>query len=1036
MSTPSWLNDVHPLPNGNGSFNLSADPNAFMQMNSATAAFDYNGMQNQQYQQRLQNGSDPRNGSPAFQNPMYQTQPAIPMKRPRPREDSIGASPRQAPGMLPPSRSHTPQQGPYSGFHGAGNGTQPFQTPNPYHRFSNAGSNASLSPSIQNQQFNAQAPPSRVQTVSPAPFSPAAQNFSSQASPPPLQEHNSRVNTPHNGARTYMQGTHYGGTPNQQYNNPTGVSTQLPQNIQQQQQQQQQRMHEIRHRQYLQQMQANPAMQNRYPGMGVNPSMNPSAQMAGMAGMAGMGGRMQHPQQLSMRPNNHEQLVRNIAHWMQQRGLPFNPHPTAAGRPVNLMQLFTLIMRLGGSKAVSARSQWPGVAQHLQVPPAQIMMVAEELHNYWVNNVVHYESWHVQSQQRQRALQEQARQQRPPPNGEMPTSQDSYSPMKQAGAHLQENQPHRPTSQPPIQNGYMTPTKRIDHQQPGFGANQPNGYATPHHASGELRHSTVQSKQGPSLSDQSYKAPSQPAKLPINGTTIAAKPKKHEKDEFGYPRIPHSPLPEKYDPTYEDSCNEPTLQIHGGLVVDFVKHLGHALASARPTMPRLVELGVIDIRALSLSLRSGIKGEVRLALDTLCALSYQMELELVKCEDIVDALVECAEDQVDLLAENTAEVSDAIFINSYEENFRSAKAENEAFQVPPEYGSLEYDLERAVDKLICITTILRNLSSSESSCQQLATSGVITMTANVMRYLGTRNMLLRTHKNTLDFTKDIIVFLSNVSQFIDLPGKEEALCVLHFLLSFAPSPSPTNAAGGQVMFSAYEPSLHCYLPHAIDSFAKLLAKDEPNRGFFRSIFHADASSIPPFELLTKAFGFAISVLPVYELNEQGLEQPKEPLSAQELHERWQEQLKETIQARGPYVVQGLLAAEIIVGLTPASEHSLSRAWLASQDGFAANLIKLVLFFGAMPQPRPHPHPRQPPNARPSETDEVYAMVASRGISMLRKLAERAKDAAETDASGLLSGVLPGKESVFENLEKDHVDSGLLRQICSYAALET
>ncbi len=200
MSTPSWLSDVHP-PN---------DPNAFMQMASATAPFDYNVMQSQQFPQ---NGADPRNGSPAFQSPMYQTQPLVPTKRARPREDSIGASPRQAPGMLPPSRSQTPQQGLYSGYQGAVNGAhQPnYQPPNPYHRFSNAGSNASLSPSLQNQQFNAQAPPPRVQTVSPASFSPAAPTFGSQASPPPQSEHASRVNTPQNGAATYMQGMPYGG---------------------------------------------------------------------------------------------------------------------------------------------------------------------------------------------------------------------------------------------------------------------------------------------------------------------------------------------------------------------------------------------------------------------------------------------------------------------------------------------------------------------------------------------------------------------------------------------------------------------------------------------------------------------------------------------------------------------------------------------------------------------------------------------------------------------------------------------------------
>ncbi|KAL8909181.1 MAG: hypothetical protein Q9207_000355 [Kuettlingeria erythrocarpa] len=980
-------------------------------MASATAPFDYNVMQSQQFPQ---NGADPRNGSPAFQSPMYQTQPLVPTKRARPREDSIGASPRQAPGMLPPSRSQTPQQGLYSGYQGAVNGAhqQNYQPPNPYHRFSNAGSNASLSPSLQNQQFNAQAPPPRVQTVSPASFSPAAPTFGSQASPPPQSEHASRVNTPQNGAATYMQGMPYGGNQTRPFNAPVssnGVSAQLPHSVQQQQQQQQQRMQEIRQRQYLQMQANNPAMQNRYPGMGVNPSMNPPGQIPGMAGMAG---RVQHPQQPNMRPNNHEHFVRTIAQWMQTRGLPFNPHPTAAGRPVNLMQLFSVVIKLGGSKAVSARNQWPNVAQHLSVPHAQLMMAADEIHVYWQANVVHYESYYVQSQQqRQKTMHDPARMQRSPLNGEVPTAHDAYSPMEQIGAHRQESQPHAAAVQPPNQNGYLTPTKRVDHQQSDHRLTPQNGYPTPHHGPIDARQSTLQTRQVPQIPDQSFLSPPQAGKIPFAFTSTAPKKKEQDPDEIIYPRKVHdAELPEEYSPRRVFIGTEPTLERWGGIHVESVQDLAEQLASVRPNMPLLEELGIIDIRALTLSLKSGIKGEVRLALDTLCAVSVRIDLVLVQCGDLVDALIECAEEQVDLLADNAAEVSDALFINSYEDNIRGAKAENEAFQLPPEFGSLDFDLERAVDKLICITTILRNLSSYELNCQQLASATVVTVMANVMRYLGTRNMLLRTYRNTVDFTKDIVIYLSNVSQHIDLPGKEEALSVLHFLLSFAPTPPPTNAGNGEIMFSTYEPSLHCYLPNAVDSFAKLLAKDEPNRGFFRSIFNADGSSTPPFELLTRAFGLATSVVPEFE-----------PVKL-----RRESQFASTMKARGPYVIQGLLAAEIIGGLIPASENSLARAWLASRDGFAANLIETVLFFGASPPP--------PPGQQPHEADMVFAMVANRGIAVLRKLAERAKDA-ETDAAGLPSGVLPGMQSVIRNLMFHHVDAGWLRSVCAYAKLD-
>lgn len=57
-------------------------------------------------------------------------------------------------------------------------------------------------------------------------------------------------------------------------------------------------------------------------------------------------------------------------------------------------------------------------------------------------------------------------------------------------------------------------------------------------------------------------------------------------------------------------------------------------------------------------------------------------------------------------------------------------------------------------------------------------------------------MVLRTHQNLQDFSKDIVTFLTNVSQEIDLPGKEEAMCILQFLLSFAPSPAPNSAEEG------------------------------------------------------------------------------------------------------------------------------------------------------------------------------------------------------------------------------------------------
>lgn len=118
MSMPSWLNDAHPFQsNENGAFNPgSGDPSmCFMQTPTTTSSsFDFSQMQNQQLQQRMQNGIA-RNGSPGYHNPIYQTQPLVPSKRPCPREDSIGASLNQILGPSQP-RSHKHHRGLIQGF--------------------------------------------------------------------------------------------------------------------------------------------------------------------------------------------------------------------------------------------------------------------------------------------------------------------------------------------------------------------------------------------------------------------------------------------------------------------------------------------------------------------------------------------------------------------------------------------------------------------------------------------------------------------------------------------------------------------------------------------------------------------------------------------------------------------------------------------------------------------------------------------------------------------------------------------------------
>lgn len=695
---------------------------------------------------------------------------------------------------------------------------------------------------------------------------------------------------------------------------------------------------------------------------------------------------------------------------MQQHNMQFVDRPVIAGRHIHCVQLFFNVMKMGGSKKVTHTGQWPKVVLSLGINIEQFTSAVRELQNYWHANLLPYETY-MQTQQQQ---QRQAMLSNHHQGGDGNLRQEVFSPTKQM-----HNQQGQQLMQPPphMHAQYQTPQRHMVSTQHETRPGLQNGYMTPQPGQAQGRPSNVYSMpqlgmQAPPRSD-----PSKEAQKPSTAV-------KKEADDH---RIPHISENKnwKLEPKTVDLAehkvfdatslnNGDTAPTYGGIeLAPGSNFLGTVddLLKYKLSVPKVEELGVIDIRALTLSLRSGIHGEVRLALDTLASLTIeQIPLHLDNCEDLLEALIDCAEDQVDLLADHAAEVSDAMLISSYEEIARGCKIENATLQDVPEFGTLEYDLDRAVDRLICVTTILRNFSFLEHNHTALADPMVVRFMTTVIRYLGTRTMLLRTNLNALDFSKDVLTFLTNVSQRIDLPGKEEALCILHFLLSFAPSPAPHSAEDEEISFSSYIPAIHRYFPHAVDSLAKLLARGDPNRSFYRSIFAADSTSTPPCDLLTRAFGLAIAAIPEYgQVNTAGL-----------------------VKLRAPYLVQGLLAAEIIVSLIPASEHELAYTWLTSRDGFIFSLTRIVSEFSR--QPQPSSQPRHVSGRIQDNDPHGIITITNRGLAVLRKLAEKAKDAFGS-AKGLPPEVMPDKRSVLSALVQANTGDITVAMLCGLSGLD-
>ncbi|KAL9624521.1 MAG: hypothetical protein Q9160_001185 [Pyrenula sp. 1 TL-2023] len=929
----------------------------------------------------------PRNASPGFPNPMYQVGAVVPSKRPREREDSHGASPRPAPGGLPGSRSQTPAQNPYPGFHGAPNGNPHFaQPPTPYQHLQGPASNASGSPVPQNQHFNPANNIQRVQTASPSPFSP---HGGPQMSPA-LPDHPSRGSTPHDIApggfmpnNQFAPGINHASFPQAMAAQPNQMPSAPPFNpmapsmgprVMTPQQQQHYQMQLQSHARQMQAASNAQSVQPRPPSAGMPPSASmPNPQVQPVPGI---------PNQNRVSPQDQERFfIKTIQQQLVARGLPLEINPIILGRQISTFQLYHIVARSGGSARTSQSGRWTSIASSFGFQPQHLQQAARDLEGYFRRILAGYEMLLQQRQQNKDAIP------RGPvlgpgvgPRPDMPgQAPPQMSPERQVNAHNNQGPPSEPPKTPLNDhlNGFAPPLQAKEQSQnqtphrPSISrpvdGSQPNGIPAPH-----------------PIPSPNKRPESDAGKAQVKTEEASHLPVRHLIED---PFKPEILLESRY---------------HGPIIIDDLFSISSGIIDLKPTAPRFQELGLIDIHSLTMSLKSGIHAEVRMALDTLTTVSADVaqQLMLEQCEDLVEALIECGHSQLDLLVEHAAEVSNEILVDSYEDVVRACKQETDRLQDVPEVGSLEYNLDRAVDRLVCVTTILRNLSFFETNFNLLGTPEVIKLLNRVIRNIGTRSAFLRSPSNVLDFMKDVICFLSNLSQALHLPSKEDALGILYFLLSFAPGPPPTQTLPGRITFTPYNPNVHKYLPSAVDTLAKVLARDDPNRAFFKSIFTASATSSPPFELLTHTFGLAISTIP----------DGSKALTA-------------IVDARKPTLLQGMLSAEILTSLIPSNDHGLAHSWLESADGFAVSLQRLVPILNA--------HQRSFAGRQGQEKDPDYLSITHHGLEVLKRLAEKSK-ASEGGNGKIPYRMQMKKESVLGAMMVSNIDPDVLRQLCIYS----
>lgn len=392
---------------------------------------------------------------------------------------------------------------------------------------------------------------------------------------------------------------------------------------------------------------------------------------------------------------------------------------------------------------------------------------------------------------------------------------------------------------------------------------------------------------------------------------------------------------------------------------------------------------------------------------------------------------------------------------SYLELFESTRAEAEGLAETLS-STEEFQKSSLIHRLLAVTTILRNVSCMDPNKPFIPTNlPTVRFIFKILRKMASSSKFIATSKNQLDLMKDLVIILSNIAPFTIVENPCDAFTLILFLLAFAPTKKVYDKSG-HVVFGQYAPSLHRYLPYAVDVMVKLLPRDPPNRETFRSVFlntctneefvhlwkvhylSESTEQVPrPYDLLTKCFGLAICTMPHTDLR---------------IVPRGLELLR-------PLLQQSLLLAELLADMVPgksaesredsressalpdsvekASDKAtdpmlmqvrqnqrkcnLALEWLSSTDAFAPVLLRAACALGAVVGAQGQGQVNRQEELNP------FARITQRCVSVLRVLGRKVIQGNET----LPAGVLPNMELLLGALLAGDMDKFVVRHICSF-----
>ncbi|CCJ28467.1 unnamed protein product, partial [Pneumocystis jirovecii] len=358
------------------------------------------------------------------------------------------------------------------------------------------------------------------------------------------------------------------------------------------------------------------------------------------------------------------------------------------------------------------------------------------------------------------------------------------------------------------------------------------------------------------------------------------------------------------------------IETYGGFDMQLITKMSSDLEDLKCRPPTLHELGT-----------SRLHSEVNRALDvfTIITGDKRWGLPLIECEELLDCIIEMADDEYSLLVEDIKVMDETMSVLSYEQMINLCYDEIENLTVNCRPGSLAYEKTKSAEKILCITTILRNLSFTEENQDFMAKNiSLLTLIEHLIIMTSKTDIPEISCRLRLDLAKDLITLLSNISQSVLIENVSTARAIISLIIAFSPY-SNISSDPDKIVFTPYNPTLHPYLPAAVDTLAKLFARSFPNRHTFTKVMISISSKqCLRDNIFIRALLLCISPIPLSSLTHP-------------IH---------TCEMRLALLEHCTLAAETIVSIFP-KETTLARSLLFADDGFPNSLIRLACLLSSI-----------------------------------------------------------------------------------------